>query len=183
MKRVVVEVPAPSNLGTEVIGVPTGASVALDLRLEAVMEGVLVSGTATLPLRGECARCLDEIHETAVVELRELYFYPDRALELDSDEEALSLVDDHLDLEPALRDALVLSLPLSPVCVPDCPGLCADCGARLAEVGPDHSHDAPDPRWAILAALKTDGGAAGPDTHDPDGAAGDDVGDRADRGR
>jgi uncharacterized protein len=159
MKRVVTEVPAPRDLGTEVIGVPEGAPVALDLRLEAVMEGVLVSGTAVVPLVGECARCLDEIHDTATVELRELYFYPDRADEFDPDDDAPSLVEDHLDLEPALRDALVLELPLSPRCAPDCPGLCVECGARLADAGPDHTHDAPDPRWAALAALKQDGAA------------------------
>jgi uncharacterized protein len=177
MKRVQTAVPAPADLGTEVIGVPAGASIDLDLRLEAVMEGVLVSGTATLPLTGECARCLDEIHETDTVELRELYFYPDRADEIDDDEETHSLVEDHLDLEPALRDALVLSLPLSPLCAPDCAGLCVSCGARLADVGPEHAHDAPDPRWAALAGLgsgATDTGAPGeeaPDAGLPGGGA------------
>jgi uncharacterized protein len=195
MKRVVTEVKTPRFLGTEVIGTPAGASIALDLRLEAVMEGVLVSGTATLPLVGECARCLDEVRETAVVELRELYYYPDRASEFDSDDDdALSLVEDHLDLEPALRDALGLELPLSPLCEPDCPGLCVDCGARLADVEPDHSHEAPDPRWAALTALRPDrpgsagpapaeSGPTGPDAGAaPEGAAGADLDDQAERG-
>ncbi len=61
---------------------------------------------------------------------------------------------DFLDLEPAFRDAVVLALPLSPLCRDDCPGLCAECGAKLADVGPEHGHgDKVDPRWGLLAKL------------------------------
>jgi hypothetical protein len=67
------------------------------------------------------------------------------------DDEERYLDGDLLDLEPALRDAVVLALPMSPLCRDDCPGLCAECGARLADAGPDHGHeDATDPRWAGL---------------------------------
>ena len=72
--------------------------------------------------------------------------------------------DDLLDLEPLLRDAVVLALPFQPLCEDDCPGLCAECGARLAD-DPDHAHEAAiDPRWAGLAALQQD---AAPE-HDED---------------
>ena len=68
------------------------------------------------------------------------------------DDEELSLDGDLLDLEPVLRDAVVLALPMSPLCREDCPGLCVECGVRLADAGPAHRHeDAPDPRWAALS--------------------------------
>ena len=65
------------------------------------------------------------------------------------------LEDDLFDLEPVLRDAVVLALPLQPVCRDDCPGLCSECGVRLAD-DPDHHHDAADPRWAALQELTRD---------------------------
>jgi uncharacterized protein len=64
---------------------------------------------------------------------------------------------DRLDLEPVVRDAIVLALPMSPRCRPDCPGLCIECGLPLAEAGPDHGHaEAHDPRWAALTRLNPD---------------------------
>jgi uncharacterized protein len=161
MKPVVRTVLAPDGLGTPMLRVPTGGPVELDLRLESVHEGVLVSGTASADLVGECSRCLDEVHDHISVELRELFYYPDRATEIDEeDEDVLAVVDDHIDLAPVVRDALVLDLPLSPLCDPDCSGLCVDCGVRLDDVDPDHSHDGADPRWAALSAL-TEAGSAG----------------------
>ncbi len=152
MKRVVTQLLAPAELGTPMIHVPSGVPIELDLRLEAVMEGVLVSGTVSTPLEGECSRCLDSFEDETTVEIRELFYYQDRAFD-DPDDDSLQVVGDHLDLEPALRDALVLGLPLSPCCRPDCAGLCADCGARLDELGPDHTHAQVDPRWAALPSL------------------------------
>jgi len=148
---------APPQLGIEgVVGVPEAAEIELDLRFEAVMEGVLVSGTARAALAGECARCLDPIDDTVEVELQELYFYPDRVPdeEDDSGEAVRVVVDDMIDLEPALRDEVVLALPQVPLCRDDCPGLCSECGARLADE-PDHEHETIDPRWAALAELHT----------------------------
>ena len=75
---------------------------------------------------------------------------------LDDDEaEQHHLVDDLIDLEPVLRDAVVPSLPFQPVCREDCPGLCSECGAHLAE-DPEHHHEVIDPRWAALQTLTTD---------------------------
>jgi uncharacterized protein len=158
MRRVQRSEPAPSDLGLgDVVGVPEAADVELDLRFESVMEGVLVSGTARAPLAGECARCLDAIDDEIVVDLQELYFYPDRVPE-DQDAEAedvlRAVVDDLVDLEPALRDGVVLALPQVPLCRDDCPGLCSECGARLAD-DPGHQHDTIDPRWAALDGLRT----------------------------
>ncbi len=155
-------VPAPAQLGIEVLIVPEGSPVELDLRLEAVMEGVLLTGTATATLEGECVRCLEPIEDEILARLQELYVYPDqhtKATEHDDrdlDDETSRLEDDLIDLEPLLRDAVVLALPFQPLCEDDCPGLCTTCGARLAD-DPDHTHEAPiDPRWAGLEQLQQD---------------------------
>ena len=144
---------APADLGIEVLGVPEGSQVELDLRLEAVMEGVLVTGTARAGLEGECARCLEPISDEVEVRFQELFVYDDQDVDPDEELEVSTLQDDLVDLEPLLRDAVVLALPFQPLCQDDCPGLCPECGARLAD-DPDHGHDAPvDPRWAALAEL------------------------------
>ncbi|QIG45777.1 DUF177 domain-containing protein [Nocardioides anomalus] len=151
-------VPAPADLGIEVLRVPEGSPVELDLRLEAVMEGVLVTGTAQASLEGECVRCLEPITDEVTVNFQELYVYEDHALPPSEgeDDEVSTLRDDLVDLEPLLRDAVVLALPFQPLCQDDCPGLCPECGARLAD-DPDHTHEAPiDPRWAALTELQTE---------------------------
>ncbi len=157
-RQVAVQVPAPSELGIEVLHVPEGSPVDLDLRLEAVMEGVLVTGVATAALEGECVRCLEPIDDELDVQFQDLYVYDDHASDDDGeqDDEVRRLEGDLVDLEPLLRDAVVLALPFQPLCEDDCPGLCAECGARLAD-DPGHAHEAPiDPRWAGLAELKTE---------------------------
>ena len=78
MRRVQVTVAAPEHLGTEVIGIPAGSDLSLDLRLEAVMEGVLVSGSIRGRAVGECVRCLEEVVEDIDVPIQELYAYPER---------------------------------------------------------------------------------------------------------
>jgi uncharacterized protein len=155
LRRVSFTAEAPAELGIEVLGVPEGSPVDLDLRLEAVMEGVLVTGTAEAGLEGECARCLEPIDDTVTVDFQELFVYGEHADD-DRDDDVSRLEGDLLDLEPVLRDAVVLALPFQPLCRDDCPGLCAECGARLAD-DPGHRHDeAVDPRWAALQGLVTD---------------------------
>ena len=145
---------APDGLGSGLVLVPAGADVALDLRFEAVSEGVLVTGSAVAPLSGECARCLEPLATTIEVSFQELYRYLPDPGEDENDVEERFLDGDYLDLEPAFRDAVVLALPLSPLCRDDCPGLCAECGAKLADAGPEHGHgDKVDPRWGLLAKL------------------------------
>lgn len=147
------EIHTQEAIGFEgVIAVPKGAEVDLDLRLEAVVEGVLVTGTARAPVEGECSRCLDPLAgESVEAEFTELFAYPDSATEQTTDEDEVArLVDDLLDLEPVVRDATVLALPSAPLCTPDCAGLCPECGAKWADLGPDHRHETIDPRWAAL---------------------------------
>jgi uncharacterized protein len=154
---------APADVRLELAGVPEGSDVELNLKFEAVTEGVLLTGSATAQVTGECARCLGPVATTVTVHLLELYRYhedPRRRKktedEDEGDDEERFLDGDLLDLEPALRDAVVLALPMSPLCREDCPGLCVECGAPLAEAGPGHTHDDRiDPRWADLAQLET----------------------------
>ncbi|MQA25766.1 MAG: DUF177 domain-containing protein [Micromonosporaceae bacterium] len=162
MREIDRTVPAPEDLGLELIGVPAGAQISLDLRLEAVSEGVLLSGTATLPLKGECGRCLRPISDTLAVPLQELYAYRDSTTEATTDEDEVSRLQDHrLDLEPALRDAAVLALPTHPLCRTDCPGLCPGCGAHWDDLPADHSHEQIDRRWAALGNLLSDKSGSG----------------------
>ena len=151
MREVRRTVPAPADLGTEVIGVPEGSDLELELRLESVMEGVLVSGTARGRAAGECVRCLDDVELDVTADVQELFTYPGKAPEGDEDD-LRELEGDLIDIEPVLRDAVVPALPFQPVCSPDCPGLCSECGARLAD-DPEHHHDVVDPRWAALQGL------------------------------
>jgi uncharacterized protein len=145
-------IPAPAGWKLELIGVPEGAPVTLRLRLEAVMEGVLVSGEVDAPLAGSCARCLEPVEDTLELDVQELFAYEGSTTEATSEEDEVRLVEgDHLDLEPMVRDAVVLALPLSPVCSDDCSGLCVGCGQRLDDLPPDHTHEVRDPRWAALA--------------------------------
>ena len=141
------DAPAPSDLGVGMIGIPPGARLDLRLRLEAVMEGVLVSATVTGPLVGECARCLDPVASSIEVDLQELYAYPTSDV---TEDEASHLDGDLLDLEPALRDAVVLALPLTPLCREDCGGLCVVCGARRDDGDCGHEVAPVDIRWAAL---------------------------------
>ncbi len=144
---------AGEGIGNEMIGVPVGSPIDLDLRFESVVEGVLVTGTAGLTLRGQCARCLKEIELDEQIDVMELFVYPDKELD---DEEASRVVDETVDLEPVLRDSVVLDLPFTPLCREDCLGLCIECGADL-NADPDHTHgDAVDPRWAGLGDLLED---------------------------
>ena len=115
MKLVRTSVAAPADLGIDVIGVPAGSAVELDLRLESVVEGVLVTGTAAAPIHGECVRCLGAVVDRFEIDIQELFVYPDSEA---TEDEASRLDGDLIDLEPLLRDAIVLELPFRPLCSP-----------------------------------------------------------------
>lgn len=157
-KSVTRSVAAPAGLGIDVISVAEGSQIHLDLTLEVLVDGVFLSGVATVTLAGECTRCLDSISEVMDVNLQQLYV---RDAVDDEEDGVARFEDDLIDLEPILREAVVLALPFQPVCREDCPGLCVECGARLAD-DPDHQHeDAIDPRWSALSGLARDLGATG----------------------
>jgi uncharacterized protein len=126
--------------------------------VESVSEGVLVTGTVAAPTVGECARCLTTVRGRVQVALTELFAYPQSVTEATTEEDEVGhVVDDTIDLEQSVIDAVGLDLPFSPMCQPDCPGLCPECGVALA-AEPGHGHDRIDPRWAKLA------GMSGPET-------------------
>lgn len=156
LQRQIILSDPPAN---PVIGVPQGAPMDVELLMESVIDGVLVTGQVTYPMAGECSRCLDPVVGQGEVEFSQLYLWsaPDVL-----DEDPLPLVEQgFVDISGDIRDAIGLDLPLAPVCREDCPGLCPRCGVRLAEVDPEHKHEELDPRWAALSQLQddTDGGA------------------------
>ncbi len=146
------ELPLDTALGVpDVIIVPEGATITLDLLLESVVEGVLVTGTASASTQEHCSRCLDPGTGDVEVEFTELFAYPESTTEETTEEDEVSrLVDDKIDLQPIVRDAIVLALPLVPLCSEDCAGLCAGCGVKWADLEPGHGHETIDPRWAAL---------------------------------
>ncbi|MFC4742958.1 DUF177 domain-containing protein [Gordonia hankookensis] len=142
---------APERLGVDMIAIPEDSEVDLDLRLESVSEGVLVTGTVSGETKGQCSRCLEPVDGTVTVFLTELFAYPDSETEQTTDAEDIHRIsDDRVDLEQSIIDAVALELPMSPLCSQDCEGLCPECGVRLAVAEPGHAHDVIDPRWAAL---------------------------------
>lgn len=153
LREFVEVIDAPTGLGGDVIGVPPGSPIDLDLRLESVVEGILVTGVVKAQLEGSCSRCLEPVSEPIETDFQELYCYPGKETD---DADAMRIEGDLIDLEPVLRDAVVLELPFTPLCRPDCAGLCPTCGANLNR-DPGHGHaEATDARWAGLAAWQQD---------------------------
>ncbi|WP_424806243.1 YceD family protein [Rhodococcus sp. 27YEA15] len=153
MRVVARTIQSPSRIGLDLIAIESGSDIELDLRMEAVSEGVLVTGTVHAPTAGECSRCLEPFSSVVDLYLTELFAYPDSVTEETTEEgEVYGVEDDQIDLEPVIVDAVGLALPLQPLCSDDCLGLCSECGVRLAIAESGHGHDILDPRWAGLAA-------------------------------
>jgi uncharacterized protein len=151
-------VPSPLRIGLDLIGVDEGAPLKLDLRIESVSEGVLVSGTVSAPTSGECVRCLTPITGEVEIDLTELFAYPNSATDATTESDEIARVGssgqpDTVDLEQPIIDAIGLALPFSPLCGPECAGLCPNCGVPLATAEPGHRHEQIDPRWAKLSGI------------------------------
>jgi uncharacterized protein len=151
-------VPSPSRIGLDLIAIEEGAPLELDLRLESVSEGVLVTGTVSAPTAGECARCLTPITGDVEIYLTELFAYPDSATDETTESDEYGRVGasgepDTVDLEQPIIDEIGEALPFSPLCGPDCAGLCPQCGVPLATAEAGHHHEQIDPRWAKLTGL------------------------------
>jgi uncharacterized protein len=136
------------GLGTELAQVRDEAPVEADLLLESLVEGILVSGTLRGTLALRCARCLTGFEEPCSVEVHELF-----VIEPESDTDDYPLDPEGL-LEPdqMVRDAIGIELPFSPLCRPDCEGLCPVCGGDR-NLGECPGHVEVDPRWAALEQL------------------------------
>jgi uncharacterized protein len=149
--------PASAALGSDLMAVPEGALLELDVRLESVSEGVLVTGTVSGSATGECGRCLEEIVHEVNEKIVELFAFPgSETSETTTEDEIYRVEGECIDIEPVVRDAVVLGLPWSPLCRPDCGGLCSECGQKLDDLPVDHTHETLDPRWAALDKFKTE---------------------------
>ena len=147
---------AGPGIGTEIVVVAEDTEVDVDVMLESVREGILVTGRARTTGAAECSRCLDPVTVDVEADLQELYAWSAEEAETDElGERGPHLDGELLDLRPAIRDDLMLEMPIAPLCSLDCLGLCTQCGEKLAD-DPGHSHQSTDPRWAALSALKDD---------------------------
>jgi uncharacterized protein len=134
------------------LAVLTDDPVEASLRAEAVVEGVLVTGGLTGSMQARCARCLKDIPAEVSIDVCELYVAPGH--EVPDDEDSYEVNGLEIDLEPLMRDALALALPLNPLCGADCKGLCATCGQDLNEGPCSCTEEEIDPRWAALSELR-----------------------------
>ena len=148
LRERVLEFDAPEQLGESVAVVKQGEPIRIELRLEGLHDGVLVTGEVDTTADGECVRCLDPVELPVEVEFQELFAY--------SDDEAFDFAirDDHVNLESVVRDAVVLALPFQPVCRPDCPGLDSLTGEKLPDGAVPQNREATDPRWAALEGFR-----------------------------
>lgn len=140
--------------GEGIVAYEAGSEMDLDVRLESVHEGILVSGTAEAEYSGVCGRCLMDITQPVEVEFQELFAYPGE------EETDFEVQDDHVDLETLVRDAAVLALPFQPVCQPDCPGLDPKTGERLTGSTGTEQAAPIDPRWSALQKITDQDGPA-----------------------
>lgn len=160
MREVSRRIEAPAVLGTDVIAVAEGTPIDVELRFESVVEGVLVTGEATTVATGECVRCLGSLTQSVTASFQELFVHAERATRhrktggVDEENEEYFVVDDLIDLDEVLRDAVVPALSFQPVCREDCPGLCSQCGFTLAQ-DPTHTHELLDPRWLALTQMSS----------------------------
>ncbi len=143
------EGPIP-DLGAVSVMVPEGALVVADLTLASYPGGISVTGSVAAPWEGECRRCGGPVRGAVEARVRERYAPVDGP---GLDEEAYPLTGDELDLEPLARDAVILELPLAPLCSEACLGLCPTCGANR-NTEPCACAPATDPRWSALDALR-----------------------------
>lgn len=130
--------------------VPENSEIGADLELTSYPGGITVDGTVTAPWRGECRRCGGPVTGLIDTEVRERYAAQGGTEE---DEDAYPLVGDELDLEPLVRDAVLLELPLAPLCSEGCLGLCPQCGTNR-NVSVCDCPPTVDPRWSALDALR-----------------------------
>ena len=148
MRERQIDAPVAEGYGNAVIGVKEGSKVHVDVRLESLHDGILVTAEADVVAEGECIRCLDPVSMPIQVDIAELFAYSfDEAFDY-------TVVDDHVDLAPLVRDAVVLALPFQPVCRPDCPGLDPETGEKLADFPDRKPAERIDPRWSALQGFQ-----------------------------
>jgi len=170
MKEYQLDLEILEPVGVPLVAVPAGDVIEVDMRLESVAEGILLSADVYAIAKGECIRCLDPVEITVERKIQELYRYEptndkggkrkkhssrtDTSDEIDLDAvDELWLDGNEMNLEVPIRDAIVLDLPVNPLCSEACLGLCPDCGEKWEKLPEDHVHEVIDARWAGLAGL------------------------------
>jgi uncharacterized protein len=164
MKEYQLDIPAHARIGIPLIAVPEGDLVELDIRLESVAQGVLASAEIYAVAHGECIRCLEPVEVVIDRKIQELYRYEptnekgrkkrreDEDVDLEGEEE-LQMEGDLMDLEIPIIDAIILTLPVNPLCSDECLGLCPDCGEKWEKLPEGHAHEVIDARWSGLDGL------------------------------
>jgi len=164
LKEYELDIEAPTRIGVPLIAIPEGDVIEADIRLESVTEGVLLSAEIYAVAIGECIRCLDTVEVVVDRKIQELYRYEptnekgrkkkrdDEDLDLDMEDE-LQMEGDLMNLETPIIDAIILTLPVNPLCSEECLGLCPDCGAKWEPLPENHAHEVIDARWSGLEKL------------------------------
>ena len=165
MKEYELDIEAPFRVGVPLIAVVEGEIIELDVRCESVTEGILVTADIYAVAEGECIRCLDPVEQIIDRKIQELYRYEatddkgrksKKKQEEDDDldeDEVLFVEGEQVNLEVPVLDAIILSLPVNPLCDEECLGLCPDCGEKWESLPEDHAHEVIDARWAGLTDL------------------------------
>jgi uncharacterized protein len=139
------------GLALELATVPEGTPIEADLLLESVVEGILVSGPLRGSMRLSCARCLKTFDQPFDLDVSELFI---RDADADADAEEYPLAEGAIDIEPMVRDAVLLAMPFSPLCKPDCAGLCERCGGDRNLEECRCAPQSVDPRWEVLRDIE-----------------------------
>ena len=164
LKEYELDIEAPTRIGVPLIAIPEGDVIEADHRLESVTEGVLLSAEIYAVAMGECIRCLDPVEVIVDRKIQELYRYEptndkgrkkkrdDEDIDLEMEDE-LQMEGDLMNLEIPIIDAIILTLPVNPLCSEACLGLCPDCGEKWATLPEGHAHEVIDARWSGLENL------------------------------
>jgi uncharacterized protein len=165
MKEYELDIQAPFRVGVPLIAVPEGDLIEVDARCESVTEGILVTADIYAVAIGECIRCLDPVELPVDRKIQELYRYEptddkgkksrkkDEEIDDLDEDELLYVEGDQVNLEVPILDAIILSLPINPLCDEECLGLCPDCGEKWESLPEDHGHEVIDARWSGLSGL------------------------------
>ena len=155
MKEYHLDFQAPDEIGVPLLAIPRGTKLDIEMRAESVDDGVLISGEINSFAKGECGRCLEPINEEISQRFQELFFYESRVSDNPDEDEDIFVMDgDFVDIEIPIRDAVILAMPLNPLCDSECEGLCPGCGEKWSTLAQDHSHESIDPRWKGLSDWK-----------------------------
>ena len=130
------------------------------VRLLRTDNGILVTGRLHTEVRVPCRRCLTPVTLAVKAQLEEQFrpsvdVFTGTAIAVEDGEDEVTRMDGRhiLDLTEVIRQNLVLATPVSPLCTPDCRGLCPNCGANLNEEPCSCQREESDPRLAVLGEL------------------------------